>query len=126
MHNGISNGQLDAHILTPSDSSEEWAEKHKLRPICAWVNLTHGDTYIHGPFDFATIRGQKSCDRIAQNCWDVLASKNSMFTNKVPRFDVPTYSIYMDRGVHTVFPSMTAVAADLSNLDTPPTLDAVI
>ncbi len=55
MHNGISNGQLDAHLLTPSDSSEEQAEKHKLRPICAWVNLTHGDTYIHGPFDFATI-----------------------------------------------------------------------
>ncbi len=56
----------------------------------------------------------------------MLASKNSMFTNKVPRFDVPMYSIHMDRGVHTVFPSMTAVAADLSNLDTPPTLDAVM
>jgi hypothetical protein len=49
-----------------------------------------------------------------------------MFTNKVPHFDVPMYSIHMDRGVYTVFPSMTAVAADLSNLDTPPTLDAVM
>ncbi len=126
MHNGISNGQLDAHLLTLSDSSEERAEKHKLRPIRAWVNLTHGDTYIHGPFDFATIRGHKSHDPVAQDCWDVLASKNSMFTNKVPRFDVTTYSIHMDHGVHTVFPSMTAVAADLSNLDTPPTSDAVI
>jgi hypothetical protein len=55
MHNGISNGQLDAHLLTPSDSSEKRAEKHKLHPIRAWVNLTHSDTYIHGPFDFATI-----------------------------------------------------------------------
>ncbi len=126
MNNSILNGQLDAHLLTPSDSSEERATKHNLRPIRTWVNLIHSDTYLHGPFDFATIRGRKSCDRISQDCWDVLASKNSMFTNKVPRFDVPTYSIHMDRGVHTVFPSMTAVAADLSNLSTPPTSDAVM
>ncbi len=50
VHNGISNGQLDAHLLTPSDNSEEHAAKHKLHPIRAWVNLTHGDTYVHGPF----------------------------------------------------------------------------
>ncbi len=64
VHNGISNGQLDAHLLTPSDSSEERAAKHNLHPIRAWVNLTHGDTYIHGPFDFATIRGRKSRDHV--------------------------------------------------------------
>jgi hypothetical protein len=124
VHNGISNGQLDAHLLTPSNSSEERAAKHNLRLIRAWVNLTHGDTYIHGPFDFATIWGRKSRDRVSQECWDVLASKKSMFTNKVPRFDIPTYSIHMDRGVHTVFPNMTAVAADLSNIDKQPISNA--
>jgi hypothetical protein len=55
VHNGISNGQLDAHLLTPSDNSEERAAKHKLHPIHTWVNLTHGNTYVHGPFDVATI-----------------------------------------------------------------------
>ncbi len=119
VHNGISNGQLDPHLLTPSDNSEERAAKHKLRPIRTWVNLTHGNTYVHRLFDFATIRGCKSRDRIAQECWDALAGKCSMFTNKISRFDVPTYSIHLDHGVHTVFPCMTAVAADLLVMDTP-------
>jgi hypothetical protein len=113
VQNDISNGQLDAHLLTPSDSLEDRATCHNLHPICAWVNLTHGDTYIHGPFDFATIRGQKTCNRVGQECWDVLAAKCSMFTNKIPQFDVPTYSIHLDRGVHTVFLWMIAVAEDI-------------
>jgi hypothetical protein len=29
-----------------------------------------------------------------------------MFTNWVPWFDLPTYSIHVDRGVHTIFPRM--------------------
>ena len=30
---GISNGHLDAHLITPSDSSEDRAKRHNLRPI---------------------------------------------------------------------------------------------
>jgi hypothetical protein len=40
----------------PSDSSEDYANRHKLLPFCKWVNLTHQDTFIHGPFDFATVK----------------------------------------------------------------------
>jgi hypothetical protein len=75
-------------------------------------------------FDFATIRGRKSRDRIAQECWDALAGKCSMFTNKIPCFDVSTYSIHLDQGVHTVFPCMTTVAADLLVINTPQPLEA--
>jgi hypothetical protein len=70
------------------------------------VNLTHGDTYIHGPFDFAVVHGRKNCDRVGQDSWDVLASKTTMFTNQIPQFNLPTYSIHVDRGVHTIFPGM--------------------
>ncbi len=58
--NGITDGRIDAHLITPSDTSEERAANHNLQPVRRWVNLTHADTYIHGPFDFATVRGRKT------------------------------------------------------------------
>ena len=112
---GICNDHLNAHLITPSDTSEDRAKRHNLRPIRCWVNLTHGDTYVHGPFDFATVRGRKTRDRIDQSSWDVLASKSSMFSNPVPRCNLPTYSIHVDRGIHTTIPQMVAVAQDMPN-----------
>ena len=112
---GICNDHLNAHLITPSDTSEDRAKHHNLRPIRCWVNLTHGDTYVHGPFDFATVRGRKTRDRIDQSSWDDLASKSSMFSNPVPRCDLPTYSIHVDRGIHTTIPKMVAVAQDMPN-----------
>jgi hypothetical protein len=111
----ISNGHLDAHLITPSDSSEDRAKRHNLRPIRCWVNLTHGNTYVHEPFNFSTVRGQKTRDSIDQSYWDVLAAKPSMFSNPVPRCDLPTYSIHVDRDIHTIFPRMMAVAQDMQN-----------
>ena len=29
-----------------------------------------------------------------------------MFSNPLPRFDLPTYSIHVDRGVYTVYPDL--------------------
>ncbi len=50
---------LDTHLIHPSDTSEAYAKHHKLLPFHRFLNLTHLDTYIHGPFNFATIHGQK-------------------------------------------------------------------
>jgi hypothetical protein len=110
--NGISNGQLDAHLITPSDTLEDCAARHNLYPVCCWVNLTHGNTYIQGPFEFVTIHGWKTHDHVDQQSWDTLAVKCSMFTYKLPCFDIPTYCIHVDPGVHTVFPWMLAAAQD--------------
>jgi hypothetical protein len=99
-------GTLDAHLITPSNTSEARAARLHLIPLRAWVNLTHGDTYIHGPFDFAIVNGRKSRDRVGQEAWDALASRQSMFSNPLPRFDLPTYSIHVDRGVYTVYPDL--------------------
>ena len=65
--------------------------------------MSHLDTFIHGPFDFALIRGRKSRDRISQDDWDILGRHTSMFNNPLPRFDVPTYSIHVDRGAHVTY-----------------------
>jgi hypothetical protein len=105
-HNAPTFGTMDAHLITPSDTSADRVAYNHLVTVRCWVNLTHGNTYIYGPFDFAVVRGCKTRDRIGQDSWDVLASKTSMFTNQIPRFDLPTYSIHVDRGVQTIFPGM--------------------
>jgi hypothetical protein len=51
-------GTLDAHLITASDTLADWAACLHLIPVRAWVNLTHSDTYMHGPFNFAIINGQ--------------------------------------------------------------------
>jgi hypothetical protein len=80
-HNSLTFGTMDAHLITPSDTSAERASRHHLVTVQSWVNLTHSDMYIHGPFNFAIVHGRKTCDRIGQDSWDVLASKPTMFTN---------------------------------------------
>ncbi len=97
---------MDAHLITPSNTLVDCVAHNQLVTVRCWVNLTHGDMYIHGPFDFAVVRGRKNCDRIEQDSWDVLTSKTLMFTNQIPWFDLPTYSIHMDHGVHTIFLDM--------------------
>jgi hypothetical protein len=91
----------DTHLVRPSPTSSQYAVKHQLQPLQKWFNITHTDTYIHGPFDFATINGRKSRDRISHSDWQVLRQHLDMFQNPVPSLNVPTYSIHVDRGAHT-------------------------
>jgi len=93
----------DTHLIRPSDTSDAYAARHKLVPFQKWLNISHLDTFIHGPFEFASIRGRKTRDRISQEAWDILAARTSMFANPLPRFDVPTYSIHVNRGAHVQF-----------------------
>ena len=65
--------------------------------------MTHEDTYIHGPFDFASVHGRKTRDRISQSDWDILRNHKRMFQNELPKFDIPTYSIHVDRGCHVAY-----------------------
>ena len=91
----------DTHLVRPSPTSSQYAVNHQLQPLQKWFNITHTDTYIHGPFDFATINGRKSRDRISHSDWQVLRQHLDMFQNPVPSLNVPTYSIHVDRGAHT-------------------------
>ena len=91
----------NTHLICPSDNSETYASRHKLLPFRKYINLTHSDTFIHGPFDFSTINNRKSRDRICQSDWDILKSHCDLFHNPLPRFDVSTYSVHVDAGAHT-------------------------
>ncbi len=88
------------HYIRPLDTSEAYANHHRLLPYWKYLNLTHTNTFIHGPFDFAVIHGQKSHNCIPQSAWDELKSHSDTFHNQIPCFDVPTYSIHDDRGAH--------------------------
>ena len=79
----------NTHLIRPSDSSETYASRNKLLPFRKYINLTHSDTFIHGPFDFSNINNQKSWDRICQSDWDILKSHCDLYYNPLPRFDVP-------------------------------------
>ncbi len=97
------NLSTDTHLICPSETSDDYALRHKLLPFRKWLNITHPDTYIHGPFEFATIQGRKTCDCVSQDDWDVLCKHSLMFQKPLPHFDVPTYSIHMDRRAHVTY-----------------------
>ncbi len=93
------------HLIRPTDTSEAYASRHHLFPFRQYVNLTHSDTFIHGPFDFATLGGCKSRDRVSGNDWRILRSHTSMFHNLVPSEEVTSYSVHINACAHTTFAS---------------------
>jgi hypothetical protein len=93
----------DTHLIRPTDTSEAYASRHHLFSFGQYVNLTHSDTYIHGPFNFATFSGRKSRDRMSGNDWSILRSRTAMFHNSVPLLEVTTYSAHIDTCAHTTF-----------------------
>jgi hypothetical protein len=93
----------ETHLVQPSDTSDDYAQRHNLLSFRKWLNITHLDTYIHGPFEFATICDRKMHDRISQDDWDVIWKYSSMFQNPLPTFDVPTYLIHVDQGAHVKY-----------------------
>ncbi len=103
-------GTMDAHLITLFDTSKDRAKRHHPVPDWAWANLTHSDTYIHGPFEFVLVRGRKTCNHVSQEDWDVLARSKSMFSDPSPHFNIPPYSIYFDRGIHTILSNAITIS----------------
>ena len=91
-------------MIKPSDSSKAYAIKNNLVVASKYINVLHEDTFIHGPFNFATVHNRKTRDWIGQEDWQVLANHSHMFQNSIPSFDVPAYSIHVDNGVHASCP----------------------
>ena len=89
------------HLIRPSDTSAQYARSQGLKALRLWMNLSDQSTYLHGPFKFDTIRGRRSRDRIDQSDWEILASLRSSYSNAPPRLDLPTFSVHVDRGIHT-------------------------
>jgi hypothetical protein len=79
----------------------------------------HSDTYLHGPFNIATVNGCKTGDRISQVDWDLLSCQALRLSNPLSRFDMPSYLIHVDLGVHVMIhdPAHAAALCAMSSLD---------
>ena len=86
--------QQSTHLIRPSAASSAYALAEGLLPFRQWVRLTNADTYISGPFDFATINNRKSRDRISTHHWTILGKYTDYFSNNVPDISLPEYSIH--------------------------------
>jgi hypothetical protein len=93
----------DTHLIRPSNTLVDYAQRHKLCPFWKWLNSTHLDTFIHGPFKLASFNGRKMQDCVSQADWDVLKSHLNMFHNPLPRCDVPLYSTHVNSGAQVSF-----------------------
>jgi hypothetical protein len=69
---------MATHLIGHSDTLEAHAMQLSLVPFRRWVNLTHTDTYIHGPINFAAVHGRQTCDRIGKANWDAILSHASI------------------------------------------------
>jgi hypothetical protein len=49
------------------------------------------------------VNNRKTRNQISKQDWQVLASFSHLFKNPLPSFDVPTYLVHVDNGVHAVF-----------------------
>ena len=74
----------DYHILQPSQYSETAAKRLHLIPFRDWIQIDDPAINIHGPFEFATLQGRKTRDRIATSDWQALAHRQSAFHNPAP------------------------------------------
>ncbi len=88
------------HLIQSSDTSKAHAAWLQLVLFGYWIKLTHSNTFLHGPFDFVIVNGRKMCNRISQSNWDILPRYIKASKNPIPRFDLSSYSIYVDHGVH--------------------------
>ena len=78
------------------------------------VALTDGgDTMQAGEGIAVTEEGEG--EEIGQCDWDVLAQYRQRFSNIIPSFDVPTYSVHVDLGVHLSFHHPSSAALLLSH-----------
>ena len=68
-----------------------------------FVHLLHEDTFIHRPFNFATVNNHKTRDCSAMANWEILESYKHLVKNEVPPFEVPTYSVPVDAGIYLCF-----------------------
>ncbi|KAL3785603.1 hypothetical protein HJC23_004751 [Cyclotella cryptica] len=100
--------QGDYHILRPDSYAPIYAKELNLHPYCQWVNLLHHETYIHGPFEFATINGRKTRDRISTSDWDILSQSSTRYDDAPPDLTHRDFTgIQFSRNYHTVLSDPT-------------------
>ena len=115
--------QGDYHLLRPDDHSMAYAKANSLHPFCQWVNLLHPATYIHGPFEFATINGRLTRDRIPDDAWLQLTLAKDKYDDLAPDLNRKDWSrIQFSRNFHSTIEDPSVQARVLATRFTQPEL----
>ena len=107
------------HLVKPSPTAAAYASRNHLVPFRQYINITHTSTFIHGPFDFAHVAGRKTRDRISLEDWKPLCSYKPTNINPTPRLDLPSFSVHVDRSIHTTISSPPIVACLMASAAAP-------
>jgi hypothetical protein len=100
--------QGDYHILRPDSYAPIYTKDLNLHPYCQWVNLLNPGTCIHGPFEFATINGCRTRDRISLTDWDLLSQSSDRYDDDPPDLAHQDFTgIQFMRSYHTVISDFT-------------------
>ena len=94
----------DNHLIRTSRSSCMYALNQKLKNAGKYIDVFDEETFIHGPFNFATGQNLNTRDRIGQEDWQALAAHSHMFQNPVPDQDSQTYRIQVVNETHIICP----------------------
>ena len=73
------------HLVQPTEFSQQLALRRNLIVYTEWIPLFENDTFIHGPFDFATRNGRQTRDRISSLDWELLKASSSKYDNDPPQ-----------------------------------------
>ena len=90
------------HLVKPTVNQHSFVQQHNLVPFTQWFHLFNESTYLHGPFDFASIDGRKTKDRIDRQHWQILASLTSKYDNEAPSMMLKnyTFSYHVNTALH--------------------------
>ena len=95
----------DYHLIKPIAESPAYRQQKNIVAYSQWIHIHHETTFIHGPFNFATINGRKTRDRISKDDWQFLTDSKSKFDNEPPilhQTTAYTYSYHVNSQFHTI------------------------
>ena len=87
--------QSTAHLIRPSSEEALYASANGLQPFRQWVRLLNSDTYIHGPFNFSTLNGRVTKDRVSESDWLTLRKYEHLYSNQVPPMNLQQYTVHL-------------------------------
>jgi hypothetical protein len=101
------------HLVKPDKNEENYCKQSGLLPYSEWINIHDPDVYLVGPFNFATIQGRKTQDRISYDQWKQLQSLKSNFDNDVPFIHetLNGYVCHLDTPYHSEYESDSITAS---------------
>ena len=91
------------HLVRPTSNHENYCRQKNIVALSQWVQLDDESTFIHGPFEFATIQGRKTTDRISPGDWQILCDNKSKYSNEPPNISTRShYAYYVNSQFHEV------------------------